>query len=1114
MPTDHAISDRDRLLRDRLQARLDRARARTSSIPRRASDEPAPLSPMQESIWLLQRMDPEGTTYHRPVALRLAGPLDLDALRAALGDLVERHESLRSVFPLVDGQPRQEVRPPTVPTLDVQDVSEADDPEAEALAHAAEAAREPFDVEHGPLLRARLLRLGEADHLLVLALHHVAFDGWSEGALRADLASAYTARQRDEAPTFSPLPVQMADIAAWQRQKKADGAYDADLAYWRRQLDGLPTTLDLPTDRPRAGATPTAATHSFVLPADLADRLRALARSEGATLYMVLLAGLEVLLSRYARQSDFAVGTPVAGRTHAEMEGVVGCLINLLAVRARVDGDEPFRALLGRVRQTVVEALDHQDVPLADVVADAFPDRRGFDPVYRVLFQLRNLPTAEIGGPVEICPVPLPAGGLDMDLALSVVAVEATGELSCQLSYRADLFDAATIGRMTSHLRVLLDAAASDPDQAVGRLPMLTPDERRHVLEDVQAPALPPLDLGGVHVLVEQQAARRPKAVAVVWGNEAWTYGEVNARANRLAHRLQALGVGPGVVVALGFGRSPELIMAMIAVLKAGGAYLPIDEHTPEARVQTMLGGTGAPILLVRGASPWPGVSVNTLDLGVLDLRMEPGTDPPTDGLPPDRPAYVLYTSGSTGAPKGVVITHANLRAAVPGWEAGYWLGLSDTYLETARPTFDAFSEGWIRSLGLGNRLVLCPHDALLDPPWLVRLIRDNEVDVLRGAPAVFRLLTVHLEETGQRLDGVRLAVSGGDAWKPDDHRRLQAVLPNARVLNRYGPTETTVWNSVFRGEPPSLPSGTVPIGRAYPNSLLYVLDTYGEPVPVGVPGELHIGGPVVGAGYVGRPDLTAERFVADPFSDAPGARMYRTGDLVRWLPSGDLDFLGRTDFQVKIRGLRIELGEVEAVLTEHPAVSEAIATVQRGERDDDALVAHVVAAPGASIDVDALRGHARSLLPDYMVPSAFAVLDRLPLSANAKVDRRALASVGISDARPSRGGAPQTPEETGLAEIWADVLGPDDVGRDDDFFDLGGHSLRAMQVLARVQQRWGVALAFRDIVEAPTLAALAERVRQRTDEVMALLDDLGGLSDEEVQALLRSPDSASGPTL
>ncbi len=1108
MPTDPA-SDREQLLRDRLRERLDRAQARTPGIPRRPADGPAPLSPMQESIWLLQRMDPEGTTYHRPVALRLSGPLDPLALRAALGDLVERHEALRTVFRLVAGRPRQEVQPPSVPDLDLRDVSETDDPEAEALALAAEVAHAPFDLARGPLLRARLFRLGEDDHLLVLALHHIAFDGWSEGALRADLATAYAARQRGEAPTFDPLPVQMADVAAWQRQRQADGAYDAGLAYWREQLDGPSLTLDLPTDRPRAGAGAAASAHTFTLPADLAGRLRALAREEGTTLYMVLLATFEVLLFRYARQGAFVVGAPVAGRTHTEMEGVVGCLFNLLAVRARVDGDEPFRALLDRVRQTVVEALDHQDVPMADVIRDIAPDRRGFSPIYQVQFQLRNLPPPEAGGPLDIRPARVPPGGLDMDLALDTVDL-GEGGLSCWLAYRADLFDAATIGRMAEHYCVLLDAAVSDPARPVGQLPMLTPDERHYVLAEVQTPALPPSDVGGVHVLVERQAARNPGAVAVVSGDEAWTYGELNARANRLAHRLGALGVGPGVAVALGIDQSPELLGAVLAVHKAGGAYVPLDPEDPEARIRMVLEGVRPPLLLVRGEPPWPGLDaldVAVLDLDALDLSGEPDTDPQMDGLPPDRPAYVLYTSGSTGEPKGVVITQANLLAAVPGWARVYRLGTWRAFLQTARPTFDVFTEAWIRALGFGARLVLCPRDTLLDPPGLVRLIRESRVDVLSSAPAVYRLLTTFLEETGQRLDGVGLALTGADVWRPDDHARLRAVLPNADVLNAYGITETTVSNTVFEGAPPTLPSGTVPIGRAYPNSLLYVLDRYGAPVPIGVPGELYIGGPVVGAGYVGRPDLTADRFLPDPFSEVPGARMYKSGDLVRWLPSGDLDFLGRTDFQVKLRGgLRVELGEIEAALATHPSVAEAIATVQRGERDDDALVAYVVATPGASVDVTALQTHARALLPAYMVPTAFAVLDRLPLSPNGKVDRRALAAVEVGAPQPSRGGPPQTPEETGLAEIWAEVLGQSEVGRDDDFFDLGGHSLRAMQVLSRVQQRWGVALAFRDLVETPTLAALAEQVRQRRaelDEVTDLLGDLESLSDEEAQALL-----------
>ena len=759
------------------------------------------------------------------------------------------------------------------------------------------------------------------------------------------------------------------------------------------------------------------------------------------------------------------------------MEGTVGCLINLLVIRAQVDGDEPFRTHLQRVRRTVVEALDHQGAPLADVVAAAFPNRRGFDPVYQVLFQLRNLPVIEADETLGFHPVKVPTGSLASDLALDVVDGGEGQPLSCRLAYRTDLFEAATIERMADHLGALLDAAVADPNRSVGTLPMLRAPERDLVLDGFQPPSLPSLDVGGVQVLVERQADARPDAVALVDGDETWTYGEVNTHANRLAHRLQTLGVGPGVVVALGGDPSPELVVAMIAVLKAGGAYLPLDPEHPEARIQNILDSVGAPILLTWGPSPWPTLGVRTLDLDALDLLGESETNPPSDALPPDRPAYILYTSGSTGEPKGVMVTQANLLAGVPGWAEVYRLSEREAFVQTARPTFDVFTESWIRTLGFGLRLVFCSRDTLLDPPAFVRLIRENGVDSLSGVPAVFRLLMTYLEESGQRLDRVRLVVVGADVWRPEDHARARTVFPNASLQNTYGITETTVSNTVFQGPSPLLPSGTVPIGRGYPNSLLYVLDPYGEPVPVGVPGELYVGGPVVGTGYVGRPDLTAERFLPDPFVGTPGAQMYRSGDLVRWLPTGDLDFLGRIDFQVKIRGLRIELGEVEAVLTAHPTVTEAVVAVQHGGGDDDTLVAYVVPASGTSADADALRAHARSLLPAYMVPAAIAVLDRLPLSANGKVDRRALPPVLTGTVSTPRDSVLETSDEAALAEIWSEVLEHDGIGRDDDFFLLGGHSLRAMQVISRVQQRWGVTLAFRDIAEAPVLSALTRRI-------------------------------------
>ena len=1076
---------------DRLRALLEarKARARPAAIPRH--DGPAPLSPMQESIWLRQQMEPDGTGYHRTTAFRLSGPLDVPALRAALSDLVGRHHALRSVVVLDGDHARQHVRPEAPLDLPVVDLGGAEDPDAAAAERTRQLAREPFDLERGPLVRAALLRLGPDLHQLVLLLHHVVFDAASEGALRADLEAAYAARRGGQTPSLAPLAVQMADVAAWTRGRAGGAEARAHLDYWRSQLEGLPTRLDLPTDRPRAGASGAAETRVVTLPDALATRLRAVARREGTTLYAVLLSAFEVVLARYARQTDFAVGTPVSGRTHAEMEGVVGCLINLLVVRARVDLDAPFRTHLARVHETVAEALAHQDAPISDVLGAAFPERRGFDPVYQVIFQLKTQPPVDATRELTVRPVTVPPSALDTEMGLDLVAAGET--LTCVLSYRTDLFDPETIERFLGHYAVVLEAATSASETPVGRLPLLTDAERHHVLVDLQTPVPPPLDVAGVHVPVERHAAARPDAIAIedgAAGGETWTYGRLNATANRLARRLRARGVGPGAAVAIGFGMCPEAVVAMLAVSKAGGAYVPLDPEHPAGRIESVLEAASARLVLTRGAPPWPLDGVDVLDVGEVGTGAEPEPDLPSDAMPADRPAYVLFTSGSTGEPKGVVVTQANLLASVPGWNAVYDTEARRAFVVTARPTFDVFSEAWVRTLGAGLRLVLCPRDTLLAPAAFVRLVRDHDVDVLDAVPAVFRLLTAHLERTGQTLDGVGLAIAGSDVWRPDDHARLQAVLPNATVLNSYGITETTVSNTVFSGPAPQVPSGSVPIGRAYPGSLLYVLDAAGQPVPVGVPGELHVGGPVVGAGYLGRPDLTAERFLADPFASAPGARMYRTGDRARWLPSGDLEFLGRIDFQVKIRGLRVELGEVEAVLSAHASVDLAVADVQRGAEDDDLLVAYVVPAPGAVPDVEALRADARRRLPPYMVPAAIAVLDAVPLSANGKVDRRRLPALATGPELSSTTASEKL--EAGLAEIWAGALHVSPITRDDDFFDVGGHSLAAMQVVSRVRQRWGVSLTVRDIVEAPVLAALAARVAALADPAHTGPDALG----------------------
>ncbi|CUW25653.1 non-ribosomal peptide synthetase [Streptomyces reticuli] len=1022
----------------------------------------APMSYAQQRLWFLEEFAPGGTEYVTALALRLRGTLDAGALRAALAALVARHESLRTTFDSVDGHGVQLVHPPQEVPLPVRDLSSLRDSAREPALRSllAEERARPFDLREGPLLRTGLVRLAERDHVLTLTLHHIVTDGWSTAVLLGDLAHLYRAELGAAEDELPPLPVQYADYAHWQRTAAATGL-DEHLAYWKRHLaDTAP--LDLPTDRPRPPVrTSAGATTRLMVPARTARRLDRLARQHGTTLFTTLVAAAQAYLARLSGAEDIAVGTVSSGRDRPETQGLVGFFVNTLVLRSRAEAEQPFTGFLTAVRQTVLDAFAHQDVPFERVVDEVDPVRdTSRSPLFQVMVVLQNTPAAALDLPgLDVTDVEPESDQAPFDLTLEF-AETGDGALHGLLTYNTDLFDPATAERMAGQLGTLLHAVAEDPDRPLGALPLTSDDELKTVLEQGR-PTFRPVPEATLPALFERQAARTPDAVALVDGDRERTYADVDRAANRLAHRLLRDGVGPERVVALALPRSAAAVVAQLAVAKAGGAFLPVDPDYPPQRREFMIRDAGAHLVLADPAEVW---AADGSDTAPTDA------DRPT-ALTPAHPAYVIYTSGSTGTPKGVVVTHRGLASFAAAAAEQYAAGPGDRVLQFASPSFDASVLELCVSL-LGGAALVTGEEGPLVGERLAEVLAERRISHTLIPPAA--LATVP-PGTAAALPHLRTLVVGAEACPAD---LVDTWAPGRRMINSYGPTEATV---VATWTGPLTPgTGTPPIGRPAAGTRVRVLDAALRPVPPGVTGELYLAGPGLARGYLGRPGLTAQRFVADPFG-APGERMYRTGDLVRWTADGRLVFAGRADDQVKLRGFRIEPGEIESALRRSPLVRDAVVAV-RAEDTPGAparLVAYVVPAQasGTALPVAELRLHLAGLLPPHMVPAVFVPLDRLPLTPNGKTDRRALPAPGPVPAGDGPRTAPRTDTERRIARIWADVLGIEEVGADDNFFALGGDSVLSMQVVSRLR-RDGLHVATRDLFTHQTVAELATVVR------------------------------------
>ena len=1070
-----------------------------------------PLSASQLRQWFLVQLDPASADYNLPIGLRLDGDLDRAALTAALAEIVRRHESLRTTFAGAGGRPVAVVSPDAVLPLAFVDL--AAQPAAERAAEvrrlaAAEAGR-PFDLATGPLLRGLLLRLGPAEHLLALTIHHIVFDGWSLGVLLRELAALYAAFTRGLPSPLPELPIQYADYAAWQAAELASPAMASRVSRWKERLAGAPPALELPADRPR----PAVQSHRggllpLAVPAGLAAGLKDLAGREGGTLFMVLLAGYAALLSRITGQTDLSVGTYVANRPHEVLERLVGFFVNTVVLRADLSGDPSFREVVARLRDTTLDAFDDQEVPFERLLDELEIDRDlSRTPLFQVMFGVQNfaMPAVEAAGlairPVHVAEQQRTAADLGFWMW------EAGDELTGWVQWSTDLFDAATVERLLGRLTNLLAAAAADPELRLSALPLMPEAERRQVLSWSAGPARreAPRPVHreaprSVHERLRERACLAPEAPAVVAFGRTLTYAELDRRADAVARGLARLGAGPERVVGLAFDRSPETIAALFGILRAGAAYLPLDPALPAERLALLLADAGALLVLTRSALSFslpelPARLVTIEELVRADAGTADGADLEAAAL--ESAAYVLYTSGSTGAPKGVVVEHRSLAAFVEAAVELYGIGPRDRVLQFASLAFDTSVEEIYPCLAAGGTLVLRDEEMIASPERFFEACGEAGVTVLDLPTAYWHELSGWVEKGGAVPEDVRLVILGGERALPERVAGWLAATGHGaeapRLVNSYGPTEgTVVATACDLGEA----APAVPIGRPLPGVEVFVLDRQLAPVPAGVPGEIWLGGAGLARGYLGRPDLTAERFVPSPFGPA-GARLYRTGDLGRWRADGALDFAGRADDQVKIRGFRIEPGEVAAALARHPSICEAVVVAHETRPGERELAAYAVPVHEPWPSVVELRTFLRDSLPAAMVPADLLLLDALPRTATGKVDRKAL-PVPERAARAARGHQPpSTPTEMLVAGLWERLLGVEGIGLHDDFFDLGGHSLLAPQVIAGIKETFGVELGLRTLFESPTVARTAEAVEQ------ALLAQIEDLSDEEAIELL-----------
>jgi aspartate racemase len=1033
-----------------------------------------PTSFAQRRLWFMDQVDPGTALYNVPIGFRVRGRLDAGLLERSFTAVIARHETLRTTFQAIDGEPMQVVSATSefhLPVIDLRALPEAAR-EAAVTRIAREEAGRPFDLAAGPLIRAALIEMGPAEQVIILGLHHIITDSWSQEVLLRELTQLYSALARGNSPSLPDLPIQYADFAAWQRETMQGELVQKELGFWRQKLAGL-VPLDLPRksaqSRPAEGAS-----CPFVVPESVTSELRAMAQKEGVTLFMALLAGWDAFLARYTGQTDIAVGSPISDRGRTETEGLIGFFLNTLVLRTDVAGDPTVRETLRRVRDTVLEAFAHQDLPFEMMVEDLQPVRvPGKNPLLRVMFVLMTGEEGTWETPdalIKAFPIEEAKAKFDLMLHLRDTGRSVIGELV----YDKALFSPAMMRQIAGHYQTLLAGMAARPEAKVNLLPLVQPEDRDRILRAWNDTATPYPAASTVHALFGEQAQLNPGAVAVEDGASRVTYGELNRQAGAIAQALIARGVAPGDAVAIALPRSAKLIAGILGILKAGAAYVPLDISYPESRLAVMLRESGARVLIGEPVGSHGATHpITVLDIDeILDAELPPDS-PPEFGTATDT-AYIMFTSGSSGVPKGVRVVHRGITRLVVNTNYVQFTP-GDAVAHASNASFDASTFEIWGALLHGARLVIVPREKLLSPQELASFLRERGISILFLTTPLFHHLA---REIPGAFGGLRYLVAGGDALQPGAARAVLQTAPPAHLVNGYGPTEVTTFAVCHEVTDVPPDAVQIPIGRPISNTRAYILDAALEPVPPGIAGELYLGGPGVAAGYLNSPEMTAASFIPDPFSDDPASRLYKTGDLARWREDGLIEFLGRADNQVKIRGFRVEPGEIEAALLRHPRIRQAIVVPRADSTGQKQLAAYVAIREGPDIASGELRAYLLASLPEYMAPSAFAFVDALPLNANGKVDLAGLAAHPLVETERTLQ-TPGTWMEAALVDVWEKVLNFSPVGVTDDFFDLGGHSLLAIRMLADVEKRTGIKIAPRALFEKPTIQHLAAAARR-----------------------------------
>jgi len=1064
--------------------------AQVPPINRVSRTSPIPLSYAQQRLWFLDQLESGSAFYNSPAAVRLEGALNIEALERTLSEIVCRHEVLRTTFTFVDGQPAQVIHEAQAITLAVSDLSglATQHREAEAARLAREEAGRLFDLERGPLFRASLLKLAEEEHIILLTMHHIVSDGWSLAVFIKEVAALYESYSKGEVSPLEELAVQYADYALWQREWLQGEVLNRQLSYWKQQLEQAPVALELPTDRPRLPVqSHRGARQSFLLSAELSRGLQELSRKEGATLFMTLLAAFQVLLSRYSNQEDVSVGTPIAGRQQRETEGLIGFFVNTLVLRAQVRAEESFRELLRQVREACLGAYTHQEIPFEKLVEELGVEREmSRSPLFQVLFVLQNAPLPPISLPgLTLTVVDVENSTSKFDLLLAMTETEEG--LAGTIEYNTDLFDASTIKRLHGHFENLLEAIVAQPAQRVSSLPLLTSREQQQLLIEWNDTAIDYQTGECIHQIFEKQAERVPQNVALVCEGMSLTYRELNSRANQLAHHLQALGVGPEVLVGICVNRSVEMVVGLLGILKAGGAYVPLDPSYPQERLSWMLEDADLKVLLTEQSLskqlPEHRIHLIALDQDWDKIATE-SDENCLSATSDDNLAYCLYTSGSTGNPKGAMNTHGAIRNRLLWMQEAYQLTEADRVLQKTPYSFDVSIWEFFWPLMTGARMVLARPEGHRDAAYLIKLISEQQITTIHFVPA---MLQAFLKEEGvESCRSLRRVICSGETLPVELQETFHAQL-GAELHNLYGPTEAAIDVTFWACQRES-GQRHVPIGRPIANTQIYVLDQHMQPVPTGTAGELYIGGVNLARGYLKQPELTAEKFIPNPFSEMAGARLYRTGDIAHYLADGQLEYLGRTDHQVKLRGFRIELGEIEAALTKHPSVSESVVMVREEVAGEKRLIAYLVGADSSVPQAEILRNYLKEMLPEYMIPSSFMVLDAIPLTVNGKVDRRALPRPSVAQRkRQPVDAVPQTDLEKVIASVWQETLNLECVGIHDNFFDLGGHSLLVAVVRNKLREILSHDISLLHFYQHPTISSLAEYLSQTQSKPSSL---------------------------